>query len=80
MMSVMILKVVDGRVSHTVWNLRKFALPIFSQKLREINAFLAKLVHCNVFSRILSFASESKFLVFPHCGHKVIFKQKSTSK
>ena len=40
MMSVMILKVVDGRVSHTVWNLRKFALTIVSQKLREINAFL----------------------------------------
>ena len=50
MMSVMILKVVDGRVSHTVWNLRKFALTIVSQKLREINAFFAKLP-CNVFSR-----------------------------
>ena len=50
MMSVMILKVVDGRVSHTVWNLRKFALTVFSQKLREINAFLAKL-HSNVFPR-----------------------------
>ena len=55
MMSVMILKVVDGRVSHTVWKLRKSAVIVFSQKLREINAFIAKLVHCNVFSRFFFF-------------------------
>ena len=76
MMSVMILKVVDCRVSHIVWKLRKFALIKIPWNQR---------IYCQVnysatcFHEFFSSSGESKSMDFQTVSHKVIFKQKSTN-